>query len=547
MLTENERNCPNGMILGIDLGTSSVKTVGLREDGSILKAKASYRGDPPACWWTAISEALRSMEGLQDAAAVGLSSQVGTYLFRETEQGPYTVIPWSDGAGTEELAETLAGYDGSCFIREICMMHPHLISYPIPRIRYIRKHHPKAVRICQPKDFLMEKLTGNFVTDPYSWRGIANTEKQCYSAFFLNELGVKEGRELPVMCPVRYEEGLIRPSGRLTEKAAAETGLPAGIPVFCGMNDFYCALLGMGIVSAGDTFDITGTSEHFGRLEDHLSPDSAVISGPYLKGFVHYGVTGSGGASLDFVRRNFPGELKELEKITAEDLKAQENHREGNGLRRLADEAPVFLPYLNGERAPICDAGAEGVYFGIRAGTQRIHMAYAVLEGVVFSLVHIRSCMDGKMSDDTPDRLSSGQVSEQNVSEQNVSEQNVSERNVSEWNVSEQPVLTVEQPAIRVTGGAAVNPVLNLLKATALGHPVMTLRENDCSALGAAMIAWCGRNRKTPDEAVRRFVRSDRTYLPADDGSLKACLDRRFSVYRALYPALKPVFHMKPE
>ena len=127
-------------VLGIDLGTSSVKIIKRYEDGTVEKAKASYKEISPATWWNAICEALSQLD-LSDVAAVGLSSQVGTYII-DGEQ----VISWNDGAGLEELKEVQELYSTETFMEEISMPHPSIVSYPIPRLRYIKKRFPKVSR-----------------------------------------------------------------------------------------------------------------------------------------------------------------------------------------------------------------------------------------------------------------------------------------------------------------------------------------------------------------------------------------------------------------
>ena len=91
-----------GSVLGIDLGTSSVKILQRYGDGTIVKAKQAYREESPAGWWEAVVSALCTLD-LSSVAAVGLSSQTGTYL-AQSESGEATVLGWRDGSGKEELS-----------------------------------------------------------------------------------------------------------------------------------------------------------------------------------------------------------------------------------------------------------------------------------------------------------------------------------------------------------------------------------------------------------------------------------------------------------
>ena len=348
-------------ILGIDLGTSSVKMI--YDDGEkVHKVKEKYDSISKDGWLTAIKKCIARLD-LGDLRAVGLSSQVGTYLVDGD-----TVISWNDPVGREELDEILAAVPREDFVREIAMPHPHIISYPLPRLLYIKKHYPTAQKVCQPKDFLCEILTDNYVTDQFSYRGLAHLESGKFSDVLLRNFGL-DAMLLPSVCAPTDT------AGRVTDTASKELGIPAGTPVVVGCNDFFAGLLGMGIIGAGDAFDITGTSEHLGLLTDSIpEKDDFLVCGPYFKHNAHYGVTGSSGKSLDFGMELFDFKSLDIEKC-------------------LASNPPVFLPYLGGERAPIWDTNTRGVFFGISEGCDQETLSYSVLEGVCFSIYHIWETM----------------------------------------------------------------------------------------------------------------------------------------------------------
>lgn len=476
-------------VLGIDLGTSSVKLLLKYRDGRTAKAREGYEEPAPSGWWRAVRKALSGLN-LEGLAAIGLSSQVGTYVVDGRE-----VIPWSGKEGAEELAEIRGHWGRDFFLQEISMPHPNLVSYPIPRLLYIKRHNPKAGKVCQPKDFLCEMLTGNRVTDPWSWRGLAkvsggsdsqacrapkrlsgNPNSQAcldltdvsdyiYSRACLERIGFPPDKLPEMRSPLDL-------AGYTKEIPAGGGVLPEGIPVFVGMNDFFAGLLGMGVLEVGNLFDVSGTSEHLGVIEEHIHPDTGLVSGPYLSGNVHYGVTASAGASLAYGMELF-------------------GYEEADPARNLERKPPVFLPYINGERSPIWDADARGMFFGIHGGCKKSDMAYAVLEGVLFSLYHIYEAM-GKPPVDS----------------------------------------------IRVSGGAASNAVLNRMKAELFGVPVLVAGETETSALGACMVAavglgWYAGYR----EAAGQLCTVRERISPC--GQYKGLLEKRFSVYKELYPATK--------
>lgn len=445
----------NKSVIGIDLGTSAVKVYQRYQDGIVVKARASYEEISPEGWWRAICEALSQID-LGHVAAIGISSQVGTYIVNETD-----VISWNESAGAEELAEVKELYSNDLFMQEISMPHPALVSYPIPRLKYIKKHFEQIESICMPKDFICERMTGNWVTDPYSWRGLANLKTKKYSDFFLNEIGVKLS-QLPEM--IDYKEI----AGFTKKISMGEKVLPEGIPVYVGLNDYYASLVGMGIQNAGDAFDISGTSEHLGIIEKSVCLDTKMVSGPYLNENVHYGVTNSSGVSLDFGLK-----LHESGKVDLEKVRKQ--------------NPPIFLPYLNGERAPIWDGDARGMFFGINSDCSAEELFYSIMEGVVFSLYHIY------------EHMGSPEIS-----------------------------------FLKLAGGAAVNSVLNYLKAEMFGVRAGILKEKDTSAMGAAIIAASGLGWDIEFCEISEYVEPT--------GEYHDWLFKRFEIYKALYPAVKEQF-----
>ncbi len=443
--------------LGIDLGTSSVKVLCLRPDGSTNKVWVGYEKPDIEGWRKAVFAALSQLD-TSGVAAVGLSAQTGTYIVND-----HDVIAWNTEVGSKELQEIQERYPKEIFLKELGMAHPSLVSYPIPRLLYIKRKYGNGAKVCQPKEMLVQLFTGRIAADPYTWRGLANPKTGRYSDFFLRELG---NPMLPKLCPFTSCVGTV------TQEMQKETGLCAGIPVYCGLNDFYASLVGMGAVHPGDLFDITGTSEHLGMIESALAADTPLISSAFLDSFVQYGVTGASGTSLGFGRQCFQTELTAL----SEDL---------------VRTAPIFTPYLTGERAPIFDSAASGTLLGITQACKKEHLAYSVLEGVVFSLFHIYETM-GK------------------------------------------PIAA----RILVSGGAAKNRMLNFLKSEMFALPLATIKENDSSALGAAVTAAVGRKAYADiAEAVRIFCRTEEQIAP--EGRLRPLLDRRYQIYKKIYPALK--------
>lgn len=434
-------------VLGIDLGTSSLKAILYCQCGTTQKVREKYDQNNPSEWKKALFRALEKID-CSAVSAVGLSSQVGTYVVNDE-----TVLPWNSKVGSEELKMLKARYSEECFIKEISMPHPDIPSYPLPRLAYIKVNVQEIRSVCQPKDLLCEILTGRRVSDKYSFRGLCNMETGEYSSFFLSELSLSPDI-LPPLCEIGESVGYI------TKELCKRFGFRANTKVYTGLNDFYAALLGMGIKNKGDAFDITGTSEHFGVIEQKLVASTSLVSSEFFGNFVHYGVTASSGSSLRFSEK-----LCEEREISFD----------------LIDGAPIFTPYINGERAPVFDADASGTFFGIGDNCNRQTLAYSVLEGIVFSIYHIYEAM-GK------------------------------------------PPIN----RIITCGGPSRNKLLTQIKAELFSVPVYVCKEVDTSALGAAMSTGLIENSQLcVGDAV----------MPT--GKHRERLLKRYEIYKNIYPLLR--------
>lgn len=452
----------NQCILGIDLGTSSVKIIKKYRDGHVEKLKNTYVEPLPVGWWQSILKLLEEIDW-KEVSAIGLSSQVGTYLVNDEE-----VISWNKRVGKEELEWWKTNYSREKFVEEISMPHPDIISYPLPRLKFIKEHFKRIQKICQPKEYILEKLTGEWVTDAYSWRGLANLETEKYSSFFLQKLSLEE-KILPAI--KRFDEI----AGYTKELNFAKNVLPEGIPVYVGLNDYYAGILGMGVNRIGQMFDVTGTSEHLGVLQGEIDVDTNLVSGPYIKHMVHYGVTASSGPSIKYGLKLLQEQEMDLNKI-------------------VQQKPPIFLPYVKGERAPIWNADARGIFFGIEEECSVGQMAYSVMEGVVFSLYHIYETM-GKP----------------------------------------------KMEKITVSGGAAYIDCLNLLKAEIFNVPVEIVEESDVSALGAAMTAAVGSGwYRDYGQVTKEWVKIKQRIIP--NGNYGEWFEKRFEIYKELYHRIEPMF-----
>ena len=489
----------NRVFLGIDLGTSAIKLSLLGEDGSVRTIREPYgpeetdgflaqgqKGCAGGVWLRSLKRAFAGLDAASDVCAAAVSSQVGTYIVRgrkdparEETEG---ILPWFAPEGREELEELLSTFSEETFIREIGMPHPRLISYPVPRLAFMARHMASISRVCQPKEILLEYLTGSFISDIWSWRGLAHPVTRAYSRRMLDWAGIP----LKVLPPLGLPQTR---AGSVSRKAAEETGLREGIPVYTGMNDFYAALKGMGVTKCGQAFDITGSSEHLGLLTSALAEGSGLMTGPAPGGYIHYGVNASSGVAYSFGRDHFPGSGGS----------GPDTEDPGLFFAR-AKHAPVFLPYLKGERAPLFDPDARGVFFGLSDETKKEDLQYAILEGIAFSLY------------DMYEHLGKPSLSE-----------------------------------VIVSGGMAGDAKQNLLKAELMQAAFVPAVCREASALGASLIAREGLIKDgllPPGEEKAEKEGSQHGAQPytGRDHPVYRRLMKRFDLYRSLYRDLKGRF-----
>ena len=512
-----KRQAP-AFVVGIDLGTSSCK-VGIFDPGGephgfgqaayeIARGPDGLAEQSPADWWQSVCQAMRQaldsghVPG-EAVAAVGLSGQVGTHVLLDRDGQPLRpAISWQDTRAREEATALNHRLGRKRLASVLGIDLPPGPAWPLPRLLWLQRHAPehlaKTWRFLQVKDFVVYRLTGELATDASSWRGLVCLPGSEIAADVLTELDLP----LDLLARRHPPSALI---GGVTRTAAEACGLAPGTPVVTGWNDLNCGLLGTGVVRPGMGFDIGGTSEHMGvalAADAALQPADNLMLAPYLvddrqgAARVCYGVTSAGGGSLEWYANEFvpdllqsyglslpPGAPARLESIAA-------------GVAPGA-AGLVFLPYIHGERAPIWDAAARGVFFGLSSRHRHRHFVRAVLEGVAFSLRQVLQVVEA----------------------------------------------TIGAPVERVhaSGGPASLPLWNQIKADVLSRPVVIPKVTHAACLGAAMLAAIGSGWYVDAvQAAEAMVHIARQVEP--DTRHAARYDAVFGLYTSLYPQLRTAY-----
>jgi xylulokinase len=374
-------------VLGIDLGTSGCKTVLVSRDGAILaSATASYplstpkplwSEQDPHDWWNGLVASVKAVVAKcpnETIEGIGIGGQMhGATLLDANDQVVRPAILWNDGRCQAECDLIHKKFPG--VIKETG--NRALVGFTAPKLLWVQKHEPKLWKqvrtVLLPKDYLRLRLTGEKVAEMSDGAGmlLLDVAKRRWSAKMLKVCNIDES----------YLGRLIEGTeigGRLTASAAAELGIPAGVPVVGGAGDQAAGAVGAGCVTPGQTTISLGTSGVVFTTTKGYSPEKDgrlhTFCHALPKTWHQMGVMLSAAGSLQWYRDTCAPGVDFGDLCTA----AGEAPRGAEGL--------TFLPYLTGERTPLCDAQARGAFIGLtRLHTQR-HLTRAVLEGISFGL-----------------------------------------------------------------------------------------------------------------------------------------------------------------
>lgn len=368
-----------GRYLGLDLGTSSIKGLLVGSDGRPLgRAQQAYPTHWPhpgwaqqnlADWLAAVGAVVRDLvpDGTVDAVGVaGHTPSLITIDDRRQATGP--AITWQDtraGAEADELARHFG--DERTLIGATL---PWNAAYLPAKLLWLGRHGIGDARwLLQPKDAINLALTGVAGTDIWGSKGLCRVDDgTVVSALF-------EYCDVPaVTLPPRLRPW--QPLGTVDKHGSAWSGLRPGTPVAVGWTDALAGMLSVGAFEEPRAFVLTGTSDIVGRSDTDRLADSHLLHVPLRCAPlpVHYGPTQTSGAALLWLAELFgtsPGDM------ISTSMQADEAH------------TPRFVPYLDGERAPVWRTDVRASFAGLSARTGRAELARAVLRGVALSNRHV--------------------------------------------------------------------------------------------------------------------------------------------------------------
>ena len=376
--------------LGIDLGTSELKVVLVdstqrliataRSELGVQRPQPLWSEQQPADWWHAVEAALadlrrRAPQELAAVAAIGLSGQMhGAVLLDGQGRVLRPAILWNDLRSSAECVELERRAPELRRITGNLAMP----GFTAPKLLWVAAHEPEMFRatakVLLPKDYLRRRLTGDDVSEMSDASGTLwlDVGRRDWSDAMLEATGLAR-RHMP-----RLVEGR-EPSGTLLPALARAWGLREGVSVAGGGGDNAATAVGIGAVRDGQAFLSLGTSGVLFVATAAFRPNPAQGVHAFchaLPGQWHQmAVMLSAASCLRWVTK-LTGAADEAALLTEVEALSLEARR----------RAPLFLPYLSGERTPHNDPHAQGVWFGLGHDIDRASLAYAVLEGVAFGL-----------------------------------------------------------------------------------------------------------------------------------------------------------------
>jgi len=484
------------MYIGIDLGTSSVKLILVTEQGEIVgSATRSYELfiPLPSCseqlpedWFDKTMDGLKSLvQGHQQAIkAISFSGQMhGMVILDRDDHVIRPAILWNDQRTVREVEELNNVLGIETLLKETGNIA--LTGLTAPKILWV-KHHEKdhfdqIEKVMLPKDYLIYKLSGEFATDVSDVSGTLyyNVKEKCYSQTMLQYLGLEE-RHFPKV----YESFDV--VGHLKQEIKDVLGFKHDVKIIAGGGDQAVGAVGIGTVNDGECSISLGTSGVVFVSSDHFKVDKQ----SYLQSYCH----SNGKYHLMGVILNAAGAIKWWSEYVFQNYNYADFYQKLE--QSSVDDDLYFLPYLTGERSPINDPKARGVFFGLRLEHRKEHMDRAVVEGVTFALR------------ETFDLIKA---------------------------------LGVPIQKVKLTGGGAKSPIWAQMIAHIMNVEVVTLTKEEGPAFGAAILAMVGDGiYPSVSSATLQLIKENESYQP--EPSMVELYERKYHKFRKIYPALKHVF-----
>lgn len=485
------------LLLGIDFGTGGCKVSALDTEGRVVASfgeelttahpRPGWAEQEPSDWYRALAGCLAKLRerGLADRiVALALDGSTHNAVLLDHRMAPLRpTIMWTDQRSAEEAA-WLEQHHGEEIFR-IGYQRP-TPTWTLPQLLWLQKNEPdvfgKIAHILFLKDYVRYLLTGVACTDHIEAQG----------SLLYDMAGRRWSPELCAMAGISPDRlpALVSPAdvvGKITARAAGETGLREGLPVVCGSSDTAVEDYAAGAVSEGQCIIKLATAGNFNVMTSRAVPDRRTLTYSHVVPGMWYSATATSAAAvcLRWTRDNF---LKDGPR--AYERMSREAAQSPAGSRGI-----FFHPYLQGERSPYWDSSLRGSFTGLSLAHTRGDLIRAVMEGVAFSL---RDCR----------------------------------------RILEEMRLPIRE--IRLIGGGSKDPLWAQIVADVLGTPMILPAHSDASA-GSALLAGVGVGIFSDErDAVHRCVRTT-AHLQPDPRSVDV-YESLFPFYRRIHDVMADVY-----
>ncbi|WP_343744645.1 gluconokinase [Chitinophaga sp.] len=382
-------------IIGVDIGTSSAKTIGLAPQKEVVVGvyqqayatrypQPGYAEQDPLLLLNAVKKGIREVvsQAGRPPAAVSFSSAMHSIMAVDRQGNALTpLILWADNR-SEPQALALRDTEAGRRLYRQTGTPVHAMS-PLCKLRWMGETQPalfaRAAIFPGIKEYILYHFFGRYISDHSiaSATGLFDIATLQWSPEALEYAGITAA-QLPEPVPATFRLPPLLPA------VAAELGIPADTPFIIGGSDGCLAQLGSRALGPGHATITIGTSgavrmassrpqtDAHGRLFTYLLTDDVYITG---------GATNNGGALLQWLVRDFLRmPLTALQPLVEEALQTDTG-------------SLLCLPYLLGERAPVWNSHATAAFVGIRPGHTAAHFMRAMLEGICFALLSIRQAL----------------------------------------------------------------------------------------------------------------------------------------------------------
>lgn len=483
------------LTLGIDIGTTSVKSIVISQKGDIIfessrshdliSSKPGFAEEDPNIWWNSVKSILKELseKGLSNRiAAIGVTGMVPTLiLVDENLEAIRNSIQQNDARATVEITELKKIINEDQYFLETANTLNQQVVFP--KILWLKKHEPENISkvkwIMGSYDFISTKLTGNPHVE-INWAlesGMWLVRERKWHEEILKVTGIKKQILPPVFEPIEV-------IGETTTEVEKETGFPSGIPVIAGSADHIASSLAVGLREEGDLLLKFGGAGDIMFVMESLKIDKRLFL-DYHNIPYKYILNGCMAASGSLVKwyMNIVQE-NSYDELTNEALESD-----------IGARGIVMLPYFLGEKTPIFNTKARGVIFGLGLHHNRGDIFRSILESVAFGFKH-------------------------------------------HIEVIKEMGFQIKQ--VFISDGGAKNPLWRQITADVIGMDIKYILNNPGSSLGVAFLAGVSVGIFKNWNEIDKFIAKSEIVIADQNNHIE--YDKYYSIYRKLYEILKPLY-----